>query len=91
MRIALDHHAVGDVHSAGLGDTADVVAAEIEQHDVLGDFLGIRRQLARERFVFVAGGAAWTGAGDRPQRDRPAFLAYQDLGRRAHHVEIPKS
>jgi hypothetical protein len=41
VRVALDHHLVGHHHRAGLGDAADVVAAQVDQHQVLGQLLGI--------------------------------------------------
>src|SRR5690606_18934232 len=37
---ALHHHLLGDPHRAGGGDAADVVAAQVDQHQVLGDLLG---------------------------------------------------
>ena len=44
VRVALDHHALGDLHAAGGGDAADVVAPEIDQHHVLGALLRIGEQ-----------------------------------------------
>ncbi len=88
VRVALDLHPVGDLDGAGLRDAADVVAAEVDQHHVLGELLGVGEQLVGERRVGLARGAARAGAGDRAQRHRLAFLAHQDLGRGADDVEV---
>ena len=47
VAVALDEEAVGDLHRADLGDAADVVAAEIEQHQMLGALLRVGEQLVR--------------------------------------------
>ena len=36
MRVAFDVEYLGYVDGAGLGDAADVVASEVEEHDVFG-------------------------------------------------------
>src|SRR5271166_2120658 len=41
MRVALDLHQVGELHTVVLGDLADVVPAQIDEHDVFSPFLGI--------------------------------------------------
>src|SRR3546814_3022252 len=40
MAVELDGIAVGDAHAAADRSAADVVAAEVEQHQMLGAFLG---------------------------------------------------
>ena len=49
---------------AEFGDAAYVVAAEVDEHDVLGDFLGVGAEVVFEGAVggFVC--AAGAGAGD---------------------------
>ena len=54
VAVALDEEAVGHLHRADLGDAADVVAAEIEQHQVLGALLRIGEQFGRQRRVLAA-------------------------------------
>src|SRR3546814_1673591 len=44
MAVELDGIAVGDAHAAADRSAADVVAAEVEQHQMLGAFLGIGEQ-----------------------------------------------
>ena len=47
VRVALDHHALGNLDGPGRRDPADVVAPEVDQHHVLGALLGIGEQLLR--------------------------------------------
>ena len=65
LAVALDEELVGDLDGADLGHAADVVAAEIEQHEMLGALLRIGEQLRLQRFVFVRGCAAPPRARDR--------------------------
>src|SRR5262249_15006947 len=69
LAVALDEELVGDRHRADLGDAADIVAPEVEQHEVLGPFLGIGEELGLERLVFVRRGTARARAGDRAHGD----------------------
>ena len=59
VAVALDHHLLGDLDRADLGDAADIVAREIEQHQMLGALLGIGEQLLGERLS----SSAWRRAG----------------------------
>ena len=47
-----------------LADTADVIAAEVDQHDVLGAFLFVIPQFSGQQQVAVGVRAAGSGAGD---------------------------
>ena len=53
LAVIFEEELVGDLHGADLGDAADVVAAEVEQHQMLGALLGIGQQLVGERLVLV--------------------------------------
>ena len=46
VAVALDRVAVGDRYGATRRDPADIVAAEIEQHQMFGPLLGIGEQFA---------------------------------------------
>src|SRR4030081_988745 len=52
VTVALDRHLLGHFYAAEFGDAPEIVAPQIDQHDVLGAFLWIGHQLARELFVF---------------------------------------
>ena len=58
LAVALDEELIGDLDGADLGDAADIVAAEIEQHQMLGALLGIGEQFGFERLILVRGRAA---------------------------------
>ena len=49
--VALDEHEVFDFDGAELGDAADVVAAEVDEHDVLGNFFGVGAEVFFEGAV----------------------------------------
>ncbi len=65
MAVHLERHQLVGMHGAELGDTADVVAGEVDQHHVLGAFFGMLDQLGREAAIVLVGGAALASAGDR--------------------------
>ena len=47
VAVALDRHVIPDLHAAGFRHAAQVVAAEVHQHDVFRLFLFIGQQLVR--------------------------------------------
>ena len=53
LAVALDEELVGDFDGADFRDAADIVAAEIEQHQMLGALFGIGQQFGFQRLVFV--------------------------------------
>ena len=67
------------MHRAVLGDTPDIVAAQIYEHAVLGKLFLIGAQRPGERGVLLRRGAARARARDRPHRDLVAFHAHQHL------------
>ena len=69
---ALDRTELDDPDGARLADPAEVVAAEVDQHHVLGALLLVADQLGGQRGVLGIGGAARAGAGDRMQPGRAA-------------------
>ena len=68
VRIPLDLHHVGELHRAIIGHAADVVAPQVDQHDVLGTLLGIGQQLFGQRPVLGFVGTAAPRARQRPDR-----------------------
>ena len=79
VRIAFDEKTVRHTHASGFGDPADIVAAKVEQHEMLGAFLRIGDQFLGEFRVFFAGCAPRPRPGDRANDDRAVAQAYQDL------------
>jgi hypothetical protein len=64
-----DEGSAGFVGAGGLqhGDAADVVAAKVQQHQVLGAFLGVGDELLFERGVLGGRRAPGPGAGNRAE------------------------
>ena len=74
---------VGHAHAAVFADAAQVVAAEIDEHDVLGALFLVALQLVGEALIFFLGASARPRAGDRMRHRMAAFDAHQHLGRGA--------
>ena len=79
MAVALDLHAALDLDRARLAHAAEVVAAEVDEHHMLGAFLRVGEQLALERGVFLERAAARTRARKRTVDHRAAVHAAEDL------------
>ncbi len=73
----------GHAHRAVGADAAEVVAAEVDEHDVLGAFLLVALQLLAEAQVLLVRPAARPRAGDRMGLGLAALDADEHLGRRA--------
>ena len=85
---ALDEELIGDLDRGGPGDTPDVVAAEIEQHQVFGAFFLIGQQLGLERLVLLWGSASRARAGERPNGHTAFAHSHQDLRTRAGNRKL---
>ena len=79
MAIAFDGIAFGHAHAAGLRHAADIVAAQIEQHQVFGAFLGIGEQARLVGAVFFGGMTARASPGDRANGDFAVADAHEDF------------
>ena len=82
MRVALRLHEALDAHRAGDADAREVIAAEIDEHDVLGAIF-----LRREQRLCIAL-AGRDRPGDRVQRGACALAFHDCLGRRADECDI---
>ena len=69
MAVALDEELIGDGDRAGFGDAPDIVAAQIEQHQMLGAFLRIGHQFFGEALVVLRRFPARPRARDGPDGD----------------------
>src|SRR5260221_6554886 len=63
-RMALHLHERARVRGASEADPGDVVAGEIDQHDMLGELLGVGSKISLEAIVFIGCRAARPGTGD---------------------------
>ncbi len=75
LAVALDEELIGDAHAADAGHTARIVAAEIEEHQMLGPLLRIGEQFLRERPVL--GGGSRPAARARDGADRHDAIAHR--------------
>ena len=62
--IPLDAEGVFDLNAARDAHTADVVAAQIQQHQMFRDFFGISHQARGQRLILFLGFAPWPRASD---------------------------
>ena len=79
VAVPLDRELLGDLDGAELGDPAHIVAAEIEQHQVLGPLLRIGQQLPLQRLVLLGRRAPAAGAGERADGHHAVAQTHQDL------------
>lgn len=79
---------VGDVHGAELGDTAEVVAEEIRDHDQLSHFFGVGLEF--ECKLGVTGGVdgTWAGAFDGAGANLASADAQEEFGRGRDQLKI---
>ena len=73
---------------ADFGDTADVVAAQVQQHQMFSQFLRIAKQVFGQGFIFSGRGTALTGTGKGAQGDAAIADTHQNLGAGADHLKI---
>ena len=83
----LNDHELVNRDGAGLGDTREVVACQVDEHEVLGAFFLIGEQLLGQGHVFLAGCAARAGAGDRVGAGDAVFEGNERLRRGTDNVE----
>ncbi|MNS95596.1 hypothetical protein D3C72_1298630 [compost metagenome] len=88
LAVALDREALGHFDGAGGRDAAHVVAAQVEQHQVFGAFLGVGQKLGFKRLVGLGRGAARTGAGQGTDGDTTVLQPDQDFGAGPGQLEI---
>jgi hypothetical protein len=77
LGVGLDHHQLVDPHRAGLTDAAKIVALEIDEHDVLGPFLGMGTQLLDQLLVARVVRVAPACAGNRSGLGTPLAHAQE--------------
>src|SRR6185312_15460847 len=87
LTVALNEELVGHVDRADARDAADVVATEIEQHQVLGSLLGIGEQFLFQRLVLMRRLTAPPCTGDWADGDGVAAHAHENFGAGARNRE----
>jgi hypothetical protein len=78
--VRLDGHELVHLYRAGLAHPPEVVALEVDQHDVLGPLLRVSCERTHLTQVLAGLAAARAGAGDRARIDTPPRDPHQPLG-----------
>ncbi len=90
MRVAFNHHVLGELYGTRLGDLPNIIAAQVNQHKVFGNFLGVLKELLGERGIFLRIATAFTRAGDRAHCHLALLQAHQNLRRGTHDLHFAK-
>ncbi len=64
MAIVFDDHGFGDTNGTRKCHASDVIASEIEEHEMFSPFFGVIKEIASEFEVFMSIGPAFSCAGD---------------------------
>ena len=80
VAVTLNDHEVLDLHCAEIADPAQIIAGQIDQHDVLGALLGVGEQLLFQGNVFRRRRSAAARAGDRANLNLAVLAADVDFG-----------
>ena len=90
--VPLEREQLRNAHGAWRADARQVVAHQVDDHQVLGAILGALGQRLAERGVVLRTDAARPRPLDRPRLDTPLRVDVQEaLGRRAEHRGIRES
>ena len=69
MAVAFDDEFLGRFHRADLRHPASVVAAQIQEHQMLGQLFRVGQQFGLERAILFRRFSPWPGPGNRPDGD----------------------
>ena len=91
MRISFDHKHFGRHNTSRTRHPADIVAAQIQQHEMLGPFFGVRQQFVRQRIVFLPESRRAAGCRQSAgQCDLPAEHPHQYFRAGADDLKLPE-
>jgi hypothetical protein len=88
VAVALHFHVLGHGHTSGPSHSTQVVAPQINEHHVLGPFLGVALQRVGESVVLGRCGAARPRAGNRVSGHAIALDTDEKFRARAHDREL---
>ena len=77
--VTLDDHLLRERYRARFGHATDVVAAQINQHQVLCDLLFITQEIRLQRLILLGRAPTFTSARDGSDGDLAALKADQNL------------
>ena len=79
MRITLNHHLLGNFYAADFCDAADIIAPQVDEHQMLRQLFGVAAQFLFKFAITFGRRSAFARAGDRPHGDFVALLPHQYL------------
>ena len=88
VRVGLDAHQLADLDRPELAHAPEVVAAQVDEHHVLGALLLVAQQLVRDAQVLLGARRPRAGPGDRPHLGAAARHLHQRLRGRARDREV---
>ena len=92
MAVALHRKRFGHFDRADLGNAANVVTRQVDQHHVFGTFFGVVDQLLLGGEIGFGRGRTWSCASQGADGGLVAlgrgFLTHQNFGRSPHHMEV---
>ena len=90
MSVGLHAHVLIDTHRAAGAHAPQIVALQVDQHDVFGAFLLVVQERSDQRGITLRSRAARAGPCDRPGRNGVAADRYQPFGRGAQAMRSPR-
>ena len=91
VAVPLDLHVLADRHGPRPRDPAEIVPAEVDEHDVLRSLFRVALELLGEELILAVVGAARSRARDRMGREAIAFDLEEELRARADDLEGRRS
>ena len=88
MRISLDTELISDINGTCLGNAPDIVAPEVDKHQMLCELFGIFQQFFFMRLVGFFGSTAWACTCQRSNSDFTVFETHENLWRRTNNMMI---
>ena len=84
--VAFHDHLLRERHGADFCHPADVVAPQVDEHEVFGDFLRVGQELALEGLVLLGCGAPGAGPCEGAIGNHPVFYSRQDFRGARHEL-----
>ena len=90
MAISFDDELLCDLNRARFGHAADIIAAQIEQHQMFGTFFLVGEKFGFEREIFYRRFSTWPCACDRAYRYSTVTQTDKNFRARANNAMIIK-
>jgi hypothetical protein len=88
VREPFDLHELRNVHRARLGHPSDVVAPEVDEHDVFGKLLFVGHQVDFKGMILASGRTAGSCSSNRVIRHDTVFESNQQFRRGTHYLSV---